>query len=527
MRFGLVFLLLLSCLYFGSLQSQEFDLILEHGKVVDGTGNPWKRTDIGIKGNTIEAIGDLNAFRAKQRIDVSNYVVCPGFIDVHSHVEGSLEHRPDAKNFVFDGVTTLVTGNCGSSRPDLKSYFNYLSELNIGINLASLIGHNTIRRTILGNQDRMPNPEEMRKMKMMVSKAMLDGALGLSTGLIYLPGAFAKTDEIVELAREVRQYGGVYVSHIRHEDDRVFSAVKEAAAIGLQAKIPVQISHFKITGKRNWGRSIELIQLIEDYRSRGLDITVDQYPYTASSTRLDVLLPEWSREGNLDDIRQRLAEPKVRKRVALEMRALLDQMKFKNYGFAVVANCSWDSSLNGLSITEINKKWGKTSKLKNEIETILAMMEKGRTQMIYHKMNESDVVKIMQCPFTMIASDAGIPAFEIGVPHPRAYGTNARVLGFYTQKQGVLSLEDAIRKMTSFPAQKFNLRQRGLLKKGMIADIVVFSPDTFIDQATFRQPHQYSTGIIHVLIDGQFTIKEGRMTGIRSGQILKGAPYEN
>ena len=517
-------LLLLSSTF--SLSGQDFDILILNGKVIDGTGNPWRLADIGVKDGKIAAIGHLSGALAVKTIDAAGKVVCPGFIDVHAHVEGSIENRPAARNFLHDGVTTLVTGNCGGSRIDIGNWFRELETKKLSINIASLIGHNSVRRTVMGNEDRDPTPEELQNMETLVQRGMEQGAVGLSTGLIYLPGAFAKTPEIVALARVAHTYGGVYASHIRQEDDRVLDAINEAAVIGEESGIPVEISHFKITGKTNWGRTGEMIRLVESYRKKGVDVTVDQYPYTASSTGLDVLLPEWSREGANEEVAARLTDRATRKKVLSEMKTMLARTGFKNYAYAVVAGCPWDSTLNGKNITEITALSVKKPKTKDEMETVIDMVAKGRrVQMVYHKMNEEDVKTLMRLPYAMVASDAGIPAFGVGNPHPRAYGTNARVLGRYVRELGILSLEDAIRKMTSLPAQKFNLHDRGLLLVGMAADILVLDPDKVSDTASYDHPHAYSTGIEQVIVNGLPVIEDGKHNGAGAGQVLRGPGY--
>ena len=523
---GQSMILIITLLTITSLSSQEYDLVVLNGRVVDGSGNNWKYNDIGIKGNKIVTIGQLSTDDGIKVVDAAGQIVCPGFIDVHAHVEGSLENRPGANNFVLDGVTTVITGNCGGSRPDLATYFRKIDSIGICINMASLIGHNTVRRTVMGNEDRAPTIEELKNMKSMVKKAMKDGAVGLSTGLIYLPGSFAQTDEIIELAKVANEHGGVYVSHIRQEDERIYDAIKEAADVGIGANIPVEISHFKIAGKNNWGQSIRTINMIKEYRKSGLDITVDQYPYTASSTRLGVVLPDWAREGTTEDLQKRLDDPDTRKGIKQEMKEILAKTGFSNYAYAVVAFYPADPSVNGLSISDVNIKWGKENTLDNEIETILKMVYPGkRVQMVYHKMNEEDVGRIMKYPFTMIASDAGIPAFDIGSPHPRAYGTNARVLGKYVREEKIIGLEDAIRKMTSLPAQKFNLNDRGLLRPGMAADINIFDENIVDDQATFKASHTYSIGFDYVIVNGKIVVEKGKHLGTAAGKILMGPGF--
>ena len=515
-------LVFFNCFSFSILQSQEFDIIIHSGKIVDGTGNPWMKADIGIINDKIIAIGILDHTKAKTLINATDKIVSPGFVDIHAHVEGSLSNRPEALNFIHDGVTSIVTGNCGGSKPDLKSYFEDLEALGLALNVGSLAGHNTARRLIMGNDDRDPTDEDLQLMIKFMQKAMDDGALGMSTGLIYLPGSFSKTEEIVALAQVTKDAGGVYVSHIRHEDHRVFEAIEEAAEIGLQTGIPVQISHFKVSGKSNWGASQQTLDLVMDYRKLGLDITIDQYPYTASSTRLATLIPEWAREGTDEERRVRLKKKKTRKKIKAEMKEMIAKSGFENYSYAYIAFCPWDQAINGMNISEIAIKQGKKGSLEDEMETILDLLKPvKRVQMVYHKMSEEDVTRIMSFPYGMIASDAGIVTYDIGSPHPRAYGTNARVLAKYVREEGAIHLEDAIRKMTSFPAQKFHLDKRGLLREGYFADITIFDEFKIQDKATFEAPHAYSEGISHVIVNGVLILNEGVFQENYPGKILK------
>lgn len=503
--------------------AQRYDLILRNGRVIDGAGNPWFAADVGIRRGHIVAVGDLSQAAARQVIDVKGQVIAPGFIDVHTHVEGAIEPRSGAENFLFDGVTSIITGNCGDSQTDLKTYFETLKNQGISINVASLIGHNSVRREVMGLDDRPPTAEELARMQALVARGMRDGAVGLSTGLIYLPGTFAETAEVVALAREAARYGGVYASHIRNEDHRVFDAIAEAVQIGREARIPVEISHFKITGKTSWGRSAEMIDLVNNFRREGIDVTVDQYPYTASSTGLSTQVPNWAQAGGVDSLRARLADPATKARIVSEMKEMMATAGFADYEYAAVANCPDEERFNGLRIPAVARAMGKADGLDGQIEAILELVARGpRVSMVYHKMAEEDVQRLMQFPLTMIASDAGIPEFGKSAPHPRAYGTNARVLGRYVRELGTITLEDAIRKMTSLPATRFHLSDRGLLRPGYAADIVVFDPAAVGDRATFDQPHAYASGFSYVLVNGVPVIENGRHTGKRPGGILLG-----
>jgi N-acyl-D-amino-acid deacylase len=516
-------ILLLTCLVTAQVYPQTFDLIIRNGKIIDGSGNSWYYGDVGIKDGKIAAIGKLQSSGGKRVILADGLVVAPGFIDVHTHVEAESLQTPTAPNFIFDGVTSVVTGNCGGSFLDMATYFHRLDSVKTAINVASLIGHNTVRRAVMGDLQRDPTPEEQIKMEGLVEKAMREGAVGFSTGLIYVPGTYSKTPEVMGLAKASSKCNGVYASHIRDEGDHVTDAVNEAIAIGREAKMPVEISHFKVTYKPNWGRSVETLGLVENARQQGIDVTIDQYPYIASSTTLDTTVPTWVFGGGRDSLKQRINNPVLRQKIKDEMVARLKEKQLNSYSYAVVSRYPPDSTLNGKNISEINTLKGRKSKPAEEAETILEMVgAANRTQMVFFSMNENDLTRIMQYPFNMFASDAGIAKFGSGVPHPRAYGTNARVLGHYVHELKVIRLEEAIRRMTSLPAQKFNLHSRGLLREGMAADIVVFDEKTVSDVATFTNPHAYSKGFQYVIVNGEAVIDQGKLTGTRSGIVLKG-----
>ena len=519
MKYALLFsLTILSSEVFG----QDFDILLTDGKILDGTGNDWYRADIGIKGGRIQKIGNLSKASATVREDVGNYFIAPGFIDVHAHIEGGEFRNPSASNFLLDGVTTVVTGNCGNSELDLSRYFNRLDSIRLGINVASLVGHNSVRKAVIGDARREPATDELQKMKNIVEKAMNDGAVGLSTGLIYVPGTFAKTDEIVNLASQAAAKGGVYASHIRDEGDQVAEAVQEAIAIGEQAGLPVQISHFKVTYKPNHGRSSQTLAQVEEARKRGLDVTIDQYPYVASSTTLDQTMPSWAFSGGRDSLKWRLDNPAERQKIKEDMLRQLKKKTLNDFSYAVIARFPKDTSLNGLNISEVNIKKGRKPTAANEAETIMELVAAAdRTQMVFFSMADVDLERIMAYPNNMIASDAGIAVMGSGVPHPRAYGTNARVLGRYVREKKIISLQEAIRRMTSLPARKFGLKDRGLILEGLAADLVVFDPSTISDQATFSKPHQYASGIKMVLVNGTVAARDGQHTGTRSGKTLR------
>jgi N-acyl-D-amino-acid deacylase len=497
-----------------------YDLIITNARIVDGSGNPWFRADVGIKDGRIARIGRIDSAQANKTIDARGQIVAPGFIDVHTHVE-SIYSLPAAENFVRMGVTTLVTGNCGGSVTDVGEFLDRIKEKPLAVNLATLIAHGSVRREAMGSVDRAPTPDETKKMEALVEQAMKDGAVGLSTGLIYVPGTYAKTEEITNLARIVARYGGLYATHMRNEGEKVGDAIRESIQIGEQAGLPVEISHFKISSKKMWGQTPMTIGLVRDARARGLMVTVDQYVYTASSTSLDARLPTWLRAGGLEEGKKRLADRPTRERVVKEMKEGLKRSGFKDYGYAMVANYPPDRSFNGKSIAEIAKQVRGKDDIGNQIEQILTMYEAGGAGMVYHGMNEDDVQRIMREPFTMIASDSGVREVDESVPHPRGYGNNARVLGRYVRELHLLSLEDAIRKMTSLPAQTFGFRDRGLVREGFAADLVIFDEKLVADRATFDKPHQYPVGFSYVLVNGGLVLANDQMTSERPGQALR------
>ena len=513
---SLVFLL---CSFFA--KAQQADILIKNGKLIDGTGNSWYYADVAIKNGKIVQIGKLQNYTATKTIDATGLIVSPGFIDVHTHLEDDEKRNPLATNFILDGVTTCITGNCGSSNVNMQQYFSFIDSLKLSINVAALIGHNDVRKAVMGRVMRDPNETEMQQMEALVLQAMKDGAVGLSTGLIYIPGTYSKTEEIVRLAKVAAAYNGVYASHMRDEGDSVVQAIEEALYIGKTANLPVEISHFKLSGQQNWGRSKETIPMIIKAREEGLDVTIDQYPYTASSTSLSTLLPDWALADGQDSINKRLSNPLLRKQIKTQMLARLKKRNLKHWGYAVIAYFRHDTSYNGKSVEEINLLKGRKHKAQEEAETIMDMMTQGGASAVFHGMSEDDVKNIMRYPFNMFASDASIRVFNSGNPHPRGYGTNARVLAKYVREEKVLSLEEAIRRMTSLPAQKYQLKDRGLLREGFAADVLLFDEKEVTDMSTFVQPHQYSKGFKYVLVNGIVTVENGEHTGVRAGKSLR------
>ena len=496
------------------------DTIFRGGRVVDGSGNPACFADVAVKDGKIVKIGHFTD-DARTVIDATHLIVAPGFIDVHTHADDVAEH-PLAENFIRMGVTTIVVGNCGGSKLDIAGLFRDLATTGVTLNVASLIGHNTVREAAMGGDfDRPPTDAELAHMKALVDRAMQDGAVGLSTGLIYLPGTYAKTDEIVALARVIAPYQGIYTSHMRHEDARIYSALDEVFQVARQAGVRAEVSHIKLSGENAWGHADQVLAYIEKARAEGLDITQDQYAYTASSTTLRQLIPDEAFDGGEGKFFKYLADPDHKARLVQEMKASLKNRHRTDYAYAVIADYSHDPSLDGLDIVQAAQKLQHSDSLDAQIETIFEIQTNGSGSGVFHGMDEPDLQKFMQHPNTMIACDSGIRVFGEGVPHPRGYGNNARVLGRYVRELHVLRLEDAIRKMTSLPANTFQFANRGELRVGNWADIVVFDPEKVLDQATYTDPHHYPLGIPDVMVNGQLVLKDGELTPARPGQALR------
>ncbi len=497
----------------------DFDLLIRNVRVIDGTGNPWFRADVAVKAGRIAAIGNLSGKTGEQTIDGKDRVLAPGFIDVHTHIEGAVELNPQAANFLYQGVTSVITGNCGGSRTDLAAWFKRLEEIKVGLNVGSLVGHNAVRRDVMGTANRKATAEEIKKMQAIVDQSMRDGAVGFSTGLIYVPGTYSDTPEVVALAQAAGKYNAVYASHMRDEGRKVKEAITEAVTVGKESGLRVQISHFKIDTPAIWGYSSQTIALVEQFRREGVDVVVDQYPYDHSSTNLGITLPSWALADGQPAIVERLKSPETRARITKEMLAQLATLGHKDYSYAIVASFRPNKDYEGKNIADIAKL-----ERKPETETILNMIEQGGAQMVYHSMGDEDMERILKYPNTAIASDAGVRDFGAGMPHPRGYGTNPRVLAEYVRKRKVLTLEDAIRRMTSLPARTFNLKDRGHLREGFAADLVLFDPEKVQDTSTYQAPHAYAVGFDYVFVNGQAAVAEGKLTENRAGRILRHQP---
>ena len=501
-----------------------YDLVIRNGRLLDGTGSPWFRADVAIRGDAIARIARTIDEPAARVVDAAGAIVSPGFIDTHTHARRGLNETPTAANYVRQGVTTVIEGPDGSSPVPLGPFLAELEALKRSVNIGAFIGQGSIRSQIIGNIDRKATPDEITKMEALVEQGMRDGALGLSTGLFYVPGTFTPTSEVIALAKVAGRFGGIHTSHQRDDASKVLDSVRETIAIGEEGGLPTQVTHHKIIGTANWGRSVDTLRLIDEARARGVDVTIDQYPYTASSTSVSsALLPAWALEGGQQAQRARFKDPVTREKVLVDIVKMIRDERGggdpKNVQFA---SCGFDPKLNGRTLADAVRQRGFEPTIEHAAETTLWIVEQGGCQGIFHAMSEDDVVRIMQHPATMIASDGEVPAFGRGNPHPRSYGTFARVLGVYVREKHILTLEDAVRRMTSFPAARIGLHDRGILRPGMKADIAVFDPARVRDRATFEAPHQYADGFSLVIVNGQVVFDGAEMTATRPGRVLYG-----
>ena len=505
----------------------DFDTKIINGKIIDGTGNPWFTGDVGIKDGRITKIGNLENSNAKIIIDASELIVSPGFIDPHTHALRGIFDVPNAESSLLQGITTLTEGNDGASPYPIDEHYAAISERKISPNWSTFVGHGTIRRKVMGLSDRKPTDEEITKMKELLHEAMQDGALGISTGLFYVPGSFAETDEIIELSKVVANYGGIYISHIREETSKLIDSVNETIRIGEESGIPVQITHHKVMGVENWGLSKESLRLVDEARARGIDVTIDQYPYTASQTGLKALIPQWAQEDGDDRMIQRIKSPETRNIIKNEV---INKILFGRGGGhpknIFISRNSWDPSMTGKNLAQLTQEAGLEPTPENAAEIVFDILEKGYVTAVYHAINPDDVDRIMQHPATAIGSDGPLGIFGEGTPHPRQYGAFARVLGYYVRDRRVLTLEQAIRKMSSQSAKRLGIQDRGLIATGFFADIAIFDPDKIKDKATFENPHQYAVGMKYVLVNGEIVVLDGKHTGNRPGKIIHGPGWK-
>ena len=533
--------------------TEQFDLLIVNGLVVDGTGAPARQMTIGIREGKVVPVSCPYFAEAGRTISARGLVVAPGFIDVHTHIEGNVGSRKSsllAPNFIAQGTTTIITGNCGRSALSLSKFFQQLDSHGAQINIGSLVGHNTIRREVMNEASRAPTADELRRMCELVARAMREGALGLSTGLEYNPGLFARENEIEALATIAAQYHGIYATHMRDEGNGVVASLKEAISIARGARIPLEISHLKWRGRVNWRKAQRLIDMIVEARNSGLNVRCDAYPYTASSTTLDVLIPKEAREGGNGRLRERLRDPSEHRRI---LSGILDQMNsegWSDFSFARVAYCDFAPEFNGLTITEVALSLSDTNKPANntstdrspgsptrikqdkrgldgrrpsatsQAEAICYLASRGSVQMVFENMSEDDMFNIFSFSDCMLGSDSNIRNGE-GRPHPRGYGSAPRLLSLLSKEKGLFSLEEAVRRMTSLPAETFGIIDRGRLQPGYWADAVIFDPSQIKDRATYDSPFRTPDGIVYVLVNGQVALDHGEPGSLNAGHVIK------
>jgi N-acyl-D-amino-acid deacylase len=552
---------ILACLLFTSCFSatvfaQSFDLVLTNGHIIDGTGSPWYSGDLGIREGKIAAIGNLVNAPRKRTIDVQGQVVAPGFVDMLGQSEMTILVDPRLPSKIYQGITTEITGEGNSAAPlndviiqadvasyqhlkitpdwrTMRQYFARLEKQGMGINLASYVGATQVRRMILGDENKAPTPDQLNQMKALVRDAMHDGAVGLSTSLEYAPAPYAKTDELIALAAEASKFGGIYATHMRNESDSVLQAIDEALRIGREAHIPVEIWHLKVAGKANWGRMPEVVAKISSARAQGMDVAADTYAYPAWFNSFSAFIPQWAHDGGDAKLIQRLQDPAMRARIRKDM--MTRSTEWDNEWqeipgpeavmIGVVQNPKL-VPLQGKTLADVAKLWNK-----DPIDALFDLLieDKAFTEVAVFGMSEPDVVLALQQPWVSVDNDSSgtSPEGLLGQehPHPRAYGTFPRILRKYVREEKKLALEDAIRKFTSLAAQRMRLTDRGVLKQGMWADVVVFDPATIRDLATFENPNQLSQGMNYVLVNGVPVIEQGKMTGAMPGKVLRGEGY--
>ena len=509
-------------LIFTACTSKTYDLIITDGFIADGTGSRLFKSNIYIRNGKIVEIGIKDNVVGTKVINAKGLVVAPGFIDMHTHSERKSLDHPAVENYLQQGVTTMLGGNCGSSPYPISDFISKSESKGIGPNLALLIGHNTIRQQVMGTENRIASNQELKEMQKLVQFSMDDGAFGMSTGLKYIPGAYSNTEEVVKLASIVAKNGGFYATHMREEGIGLIKATEEAINIGREAKLPVQISHHKAVGKSMWGQSINTLDMIDKARAEGINVTADQYPYTATSTGLTVVFPAWSLSGGTTKLKERLDNPAERKKIkdGIVWNIVYDRGGGKASSI-VIANYPPNIEYNGMNLAQITNSKGLKATPQNAAEVLMELVYDGGGSGIYHCLNEDDVKRIMAHPQVMHASDGSTIEFGNAQPHPRNYGTYPRILGKYVRDQGVITLAEAIRKMTTLPASILGLKNRGKIEKSYWADIVIFDPEKIIDNATWEKPHQYPSGILWVIVNGSISINNGKLSNQLYGKILK------
>lgn len=507
----------------------SYDLIIRNARIIDGTASPWYRGEIAVRGDTIAQIAPRIDGKAAREVDARGLVAAPGFIDIHTHARRGIFEVPTADNYVRQGVTTLIEGPDGGSPVPLAPFLAKVAATRITPNFAMFIGQGSIRSEVMGEVDRPATRAELDKMRALVTQGMEDGAFGMSSGLFYVPGAFTPTEEVIDLARVAGRMGGIYISHMRDEAKALTDSVRETIAVGEKGGLPTQITHHKVVGKKYWGGSVETLRMVDEARTRGVDATIDQYPYTASATSIGAaLLPAWAQEGGRESTLKRLKDPATRAKIKAESVAIIrDERGGGDPKNVSVSACQFDPTLAGQNLGQITQGRGLAVTLENAAETAMWIVEQGGCGGIFHAIGEQDLERILVHPATMIASDGEVAVFGRNVPHPRSYGTFARVLGVYVRDKKLLPLETAIHKMSAFPAQRLGLSDRGVLRTGLKADMVIFDPATVRDTATFEKPHSYAEGVSVVIVNGQIAFEGGKMTAARPGRVLYGPSKKN
>lgn len=498
----------------------RFDLLIRNGRLLDGTGNAWVKGDVGVRDGRVAAVGQLANATASTVLDASGLYVAPGFIDTHSHAGESLENEAlgAAQQLLAQGITTVFVNPDGGGPVDLAAQRRALQLHGVGVNVAQMVPHGAVRGAVLGMADRAPTEAELARMRALVQAGFDEGAFGFSSGPFYAPGSYAKTDELVALATVGARYGAPYQSHIRDESDYtigLLAAVEEVITVARQAGTRGVVTHIKALGPNVWGFSAPIVERIERARAEGVEVFADQYPYDASSTSLGAaLLPRWAQAGGRDSLRTRLGQPATRARIVDEMRDNLarrggaDRIQVARYGP--------DSTTEGRTLAQIA-----AARDAGAVETALALLEQGDASIVSFNMTEDDIVRLMRQPWTMTSSDGALVAFGRGVPHPRGNGAFSRKLRKYVVEERVVGLAGAIRSMTSLPATVYRVRDRGTLQRGAWADLVVFDLAKVKDRATYEKPHQMAEGMVHVLVNGRFAIRDGKFTGERAGVVLR------
>ena len=507
---------------------EPFDVLLHGGQIYNGDDSMPVVGDVGIRGNRIAAVGgDLSAHPATLVLDVSDLAVTPGFIDIHSHaVRGTIDDDifrwPDSENLIRQGVTTVIGGPDGDSPLPITDTFAAIEANPSSVNFGTFVGHGSIRELIVGEQDRPATAEELELMREQVTLAMETGSFGLSSGLIYAPGRFADTEEVIELAKVAAPYGGIYISHMREEGLEVLTSVAETIRIGEEGGLPTQITHHKIVGAPMWGSSTETLRMVDEAIARGVDVSIDQYPYTASATSLTILFPGWSLDGGREALLARMEDSVQRQQLKMDIVHNIEVDRGGNDpANVVIAVCPHDATLNGLNLSEILRMQERNVNKDNAADLLMELVAAGNCDAVFHAIDEDDVRNIMRHPQTMIASDGGVMGPTDRMPHPRNYGTFARLLGHYSRDEGVVPLHTAVYKISKLPAQRIHLSERGRIQVGAFADIAVLDLDEVIDTATFDAPHQYAKGAHHVFVNGEAVLLDGAMTGERPGIILR------